>query len=63
MTCIVTCDLVHESECSYGVSFILVLSDPDVELVSLIPAVIIEKLQALNMAVSVGGHLLTHQSA
>ncbi len=57
-----TCDLIHESESSSAVCFVLLLSDPDVELVGLVSAVIVEELQTLDFTVSRRGHCLALQS-
>ncbi len=57
-----TQDLIHKTESSSAVGFILILSDPDVELGRLITAVIVVELQALDFAVSCWGHYLALQS-
>ena len=46
-----TCDLSNESRSSNSVILALKLSDPDVELVCVMPAVILEELQALEISV------------
>ncbi len=53
-----TCDLIHKSESSSAVCFILIFSDPDVELVRRMTTVIVVELQALDIAVSFRGHCL-----
>ncbi len=57
-----TCDLIHKTESSPAVGFILILSDPDVELGRLITVVIVVELHALDFAVSCWGHYLALQS-
>ncbi len=53
-----TFDLIHKSESSSAVCFILIFSDPDVELVRRMTTVMVVELQALDLAVSFRGHCL-----
>ncbi len=53
-----TFDLIHKFESSSAVCFILIFSDPDVELVRRMTTVIVVELQALDLAVSFRGHCL-----
>lgn len=49
MYSIITCDLAHEAEGSFGVLFIIILSDPDVQLVLVASTVVVKELQALKL--------------